>query len=447
MPITVFALLVLSGAALYFMTPDERKRLALSAAAHVKTAVHLATHAPASGDPFDEFLHERTRWPIVTPLVIAVNVAVFIGMVFGTGAMDDAQTLIAWGANYAPRMGSGEWWRLGASTFVHAGFLHLVATLAGLLAVGVILECAVGRIAFAAVYFASGVVASVVSLWTIPSTSISCGASGALFGIFGLLAATAVCGCLREPRLPVSLNALTRIAAGTAVCVAYNLMTDRLGTPSELAGLCTGLAAGLLLTPGVAVQKPALRRAAGVVAATALIAIGGSVPLLGIIDARPELARIVAAEERTAGAYSAAVETFKRGTLSAKALARVIDATIIPVLTADRARLEALRGVPHDQALLVAAARRYFELRERSWRRRAEGLLKANMGMLREAEKLERSALEALEAARPLAKAQQAGVGNSSSSAIVAINVEREKGLARNARCPSGVVLVAIASL
>src|SRR4029079_13129380 len=53
------------------------------------------------------------------------------------------------------------------------------------------------------------------------------------------------------------------------------------------------------------------------------------------------------------------------------------------------------RGVPREQAPLVAAASEYCKLREESWRRRSEALHKRNMKMLRDAELSERAALDA----------------------------------------------------
>ena len=114
------------------------------------------------------------------------------------------------------------------------------------------------------------------------------------------------------------------------------------------------------------------------------------------MDARPELARISQVEARTTATYDAAVAKFRRGTVPAKALAQLIDRTIIPEVQAERARLKALRGVAREQVPLVTAASEYFELREQSWRRRADGLGKANMGMLREADRAEQAALDRL---------------------------------------------------
>jgi hypothetical protein len=83
--------------------------------------------------------------------------------------------------------------------------------------------------------------------------------------------------------------------------------------------------------------------------------------------------------------------------MSAKALADVIQRNILPALAADRTRIDALHGVPPEQAPLVTTARQYFDLREASWKRRIEGLQGSSMKILRDAEQTERNALAALE--------------------------------------------------
>ena len=400
MPATALALLVLSGVALYLMTPEERVQLAQSAVAAIRRAIRAAIQSSSSGEPFDDFLRMRTGCPVVTPSLVAVNTLIFTFMLFGPGALNDVQTLVNWGANFAPRTTNGEWWRLITATFVHAGMLHLLATIAGLVPLGLILERAVGRVTFATTYVAAGILASVISLWTTSPMSVSLGASGAIFGIYGLLLASLLWGVFSRPAVSIPLMTVKRIAATAGVFFLYNLLTDDLGTASELAGLATGFVGGLVVARGVTREKPPVRRSAFAMAAAIVIAVLCAIPVRGIADVRPEIAQIAAVEERTAGTYDAAVAKFRHRRITAEALVEVIDRTIMPELQAARARLKALRGVPREQVPLVTAAETYFELREQSWRRRAEGLLRSNMDKLREAEQSERAALEAFESMR-----------------------------------------------
>lgn len=387
---SVLALLALGGVALYFMTPAERAKLARTTMDRARRVLAAGIDSATTKGPFEQWLNARTGWPIVTPLVVALSALVFVLTL--ASADGGAATL----GNIAPRTTNGEWWRLISATFVHGSLFHLLATVAGLIPAGVVLERAIGRAAFGAVFAASAMVASVVSLWTIPATDVGFGASGAVFGMYGLLAPTAFWAMRAEPRVAVPAIVAKRMAAGAAFFFLYNLATADLCTASELAGLGVGLVGGLMFARGVAREKPARQRAVMAPAMAIGIAVLAAVPLRGIVDARPELARVAQVEERTTAIYDAAVAKFTRGTIPAKTLAQLIDRTIIPALQADRARLTGLRGVAREQVPLVAAATQYFELREQSWRRRAEGLSKSNMGMLREADRAEQAALEAL---------------------------------------------------
>ena len=397
----LFALVVLAGAALYFMTPDERTRLARAVLGALRSGAHGIAHPTVPTDPFSEMLRTRTRWVVVTPLLVVMHVVAFTLMAAAPGSVSDPATAIAWGANFAPRTTNNEWSRLILSTFLHANLLHLAATIAGLLPLGLILERAIGRVTFAAIYLGAGVCASLVSLWTLPPTSITSGASGAVFGIYGLLLAALIWTFVQRPPVPVPLMVVKRIAAAAVPFLLYNLFTDHLGRGAELAGLATGFAGGLLIARGVTTEKPRLGRAAILTAATAALAIAAAVPLRGITDFRPQIAHIAAVEERTTTAYDVAVAEFKLGRLPAKRLAQMIDRTILPELQGVKKRLSELKGVPREQTPLVEAADAYLKLREQSWRRRAEGLLRANLTILRDAERTERAALAAFQKLQP----------------------------------------------
>jgi hypothetical protein len=140
-----------------------------------------------------------------------------------------------------------------------------------------------------------------------------------------------------------------------------------------------------------------VRRLTSVVAATAALAVVCAVPLRGVFDARPELARVVAFEGRTAAAYQKEVDRFKSGRVPAEKLTQLIEKTIVPELRAAQTRVKALAKAPAEQQPLIASAEEYLRLRDQSWRLRAEGLRKANLVVLREAERTERTSLEALQ--------------------------------------------------
>src|SRR5699024_12785844 len=69
--------------------------------------------------------------------------------------------------------------------FLHIGFLHLFMNMLALYYLGSLLERIYGSRRFILIYFLSGIGGSLASFAL--STSVSAGASGALFGLFGAL--------------------------------------------------------------------------------------------------------------------------------------------------------------------------------------------------------------------------------------------------------------------
>ena len=129
---------------------------------------------------------------------------------------------------------------------------------------------------------------------------------------------------------------------------------------------------------------------------TLVVAAVFAVPRRGFLDVKPEIARVVAFESRTAGAYDKAVEQFKLGGINADALAQVINGTILPELQSVRLRLKSLDRVPEQHQPIVASAQEYLRLRDESWRLRVEGLHAHDMLTLRKADRTEGASLDVL---------------------------------------------------
>lgn len=284
----ILFLVIVFGFALCRMTAEDRERVIRAVLAAIPRVKSAAIYGRLECEPFRNALCERTPWPVVTPALIALNVVIFIFMLFGTGALGDPATLIGWGGNFGPRTTGGEWWRLLTSVFVHPGMLQLLVDLIGLVQIGLILERLVGPFAFASVYVAAGVFASLVNLSAYPLT-VSIGASGAVFGLYGLLLASSIWGLLHRSILTIPLMAVKRLIPAAAVFIFYNVSNDGLGIDAELAGLATGFVCGLFLARGVSDGQPSARHVAAAIAAAAVVAIALAVPLRGITDVRPEI--------------------------------------------------------------------------------------------------------------------------------------------------------------
>lgn len=123
----------------------------------------------------------------VTCILIGVNVLVFVVMVLaGLGFVSfQSGDVLAWGANCRPYTLHGGWWRLLTHMFVHGGVMHLLLNMYGLLFVGMFFEPQIGWKKFLATYLLAGIAGGVASI-CFHAQTISVGASGAVFGLYGM---------------------------------------------------------------------------------------------------------------------------------------------------------------------------------------------------------------------------------------------------------------------
>lgn len=82
-------------------------------------------------------------------------------------------------------LGQLEIWRLFTSMFLHADILHLVSNMIGLLLFGTFIENVSSKLVYLIIYFVSGVVGNIMSLFLLAPNVISLGASGAIYGLIG----------------------------------------------------------------------------------------------------------------------------------------------------------------------------------------------------------------------------------------------------------------------
>src|SRR5215472_2746155 len=392
----LIVLLLLGGVGLYVMKPDERKRFLARVLRPVEDFWFAVQDDRAKPDPFRDVLIERTRWPLVTWAIVILNVLIFLAI--GTRHGDPA-ALLGWGASVAPVTTSGGWWRLVTASFVQAGFFAVLVAASGRLQPGMLLERMVGHVALAAVFLAGGLLGTLADLSMHPLV-VSAGSSGGVLAVYGLLGAVIIRGIVRRSPLTVPLKTLRLLAPAAGLFLLRALVIGDLTSVSGVIPLGLGFVFGFVLARHVAERPARIDRVAIVSAATVLIAAGVAWPLRGIVDARPEIARLLATEDRTADEYNSAIGQFKLGAMKAEAVAQLIDRRIDPAFTESKTRLDALGAVPREQQPLVAAAGDYVTLRHQCWQLRSKGMHKASMRMLRDADEKERAALAALEKLR-----------------------------------------------
>lgn len=396
----LFAMLVVGGYAVYVLRPDERRKILAAVVRVLGLAVTRLRSLRTTPEASDEAADARAPVPYLTGGVLVLNLLIFLFALVGSGSLHSPETLLRWGGSLGPLTTNGQWWRLITATFVHAGIVQFIVDTAALAQAGVVVERTFGRVVFAAVYLTSAAFAAALALTGEP-LAVSAGASGVVFGMYGLLVALVVRGRLQRPPVAIPRTMLRRMAPAAAVFVVYYMWA---GGPPWMSGLATFVVAfgiGLSLTRTLAADKPSALRGLSLAAAALTMALVIVAPLRGTTDARSELTQLIAVEDRTDASYRAATEQFKRGAIKAEALAQLIERSILPELQTLRVRLQAIPGVPRQQRPLLASADEYLRLRCDSWTLRATALHKSSMRMLRDAESQERASLAKLDKIKP----------------------------------------------
>ena len=191
-----------------------------------------------------------SKWWTATNLLLAINCGVFLLMCI-TGAspvIPNSQDLLRWGADYGPYTLSGQYWRLVTSSFVHIGILHLAVNMYCLWRFGAALEKLFRPLIIVAAYLLTGAGASLLSLSWNPMR-VSAGASGALFGIIGILISL-----LSFAKFHLEEASRRRMLGYVAKLALVNLFYGLIGNVDNMAhlgGLVTGLMMGMFLARAV----------------------------------------------------------------------------------------------------------------------------------------------------------------------------------------------------
>lgn len=144
--------------------------------------------------------HEKTSLknkPLITIGLIGINVIMYIitaymSFVYAGGSIfnSDIEVLILLGAKVNDLISGGEYFRLISAMFLHGGLMHLAVNMYSLYAIGPMVERVYGKKKYLAIYFLAGICSSIFSYSF--STSVSIGASGAIFGLLGAVLVFAI---------------------------------------------------------------------------------------------------------------------------------------------------------------------------------------------------------------------------------------------------------------
>ncbi len=240
------------------------------------TQPHAGEVLPPDAKPFPDFAQERAEAEPRTPLsppsqgirrratseatwaLLGLNIAVYLWMILhGVSATSPTpDDLVRFGANATDYTISGQWYRLVTATFVHVGIIHLATNMWCLYNLGLLGEPLLGRWGLVATYLITGVAGNLLSLLVNVvrrDLSVGAGASGAVFGIAGILIVL-----LSNKKLPIAASELQRLRRSVIQFAGLNLVIG-LGTAfsniihidnmAHIGGFLSGLALGPPLVP------------------------------------------------------------------------------------------------------------------------------------------------------------------------------------------------------
>jgi rhomboid protease GluP len=197
-----------------------------------------------------------TRRSTYTYVFFGLNILIFALMALAGGSSNEP-TLMAFGVKSNPEIASGQWWRFVTPIFIHIGLLHLFFNSYALWIVGPQVEKLYGGARFVVLYVLTGV-AGVYGSYSYHPVTISAGASGAIFGLFGVLLVFGI-------RYRRSIPPFFKRAVGTGVLpvIVINLIIGFTIPAIDNSAHIGGLLAGAALAAFVPFQKPGEETPAG----------------------------------------------------------------------------------------------------------------------------------------------------------------------------------------
>ncbi|MBV4441438.1 rhomboid family intramembrane serine protease [Clostridium tyrobutyricum] len=181
----------------------------------------------------------------ITYFIAALNIIFYIitAILSKNIFSSDINVLVYMGAKVNQFISSGQYYRLILCMFLHGGIVHLVLNMYALVAIGPLVEKIYGKLKYIFIYFFSGIIASIFSY--IFSPSISIGASGAIFGLFG---ATLIFALKMKER--INKEFIYSIFSVIAVNLILGFSVANVDNFGHVGGLIGGIVSSLILKIG-----------------------------------------------------------------------------------------------------------------------------------------------------------------------------------------------------
>ena len=149
-------------------------------------------------------------------------------------------------AQFNALVADGEWYRMFTVTLLHSrGFMHVAFNMLALYNLGPQVEQLVGRLRFVLLWAACAVAGSAFYYLLGDPNAVAVGASGAVFGLFGVWLSLAV----RQRHTPLGRKLTNQLGFWLLVNAALPLIVPNVAWQAHLGGLLAGFGLGCLWQP------------------------------------------------------------------------------------------------------------------------------------------------------------------------------------------------------
>ncbi len=188
-------------------------------------------------------MNKRKKYPVVTYILIGINVLIY-ALETLAGGSQETEVAVRFGALYTPFvLRYGEYYRLLTAMFLHFGIDHLGSNMISLFVLGSYVESYFGKVRFLFIYFIAGLCGNVLTLfmdflpWADPA--LSAGASGAICGLLGVFIVFAMTPGIRR------YFPMKRVLFGIIFSLAPGLGNAEISLRAHIGGLIGGFLTAL----------------------------------------------------------------------------------------------------------------------------------------------------------------------------------------------------------
>ena len=146
----------------------------------------------------------------------------------------------------------GEWWRLATAVFLHGNLIHLLFNSLVLFDLGPAVEEMYGTARYLVLYFLAGIAGSLASLLWHPF-AVSVGASGALFGLIGVMIAYGY-----RHRTALGAQVKTMYVRWAIYGLVFGFFIPGIDNAAHIGGLLAGLVFGALVSDTPSFQRTSI---------------------------------------------------------------------------------------------------------------------------------------------------------------------------------------------